>query len=145
MSWTAITTADVLDEITPGENATLNNVQGATSNLARILTRAISKFRGAVQAGGQTLGGDGLLPESLHDDCVAYARWRFLTSIPQAKNMQTAERKAAYDEAIKVLEALRNGDFSVEAEDPETSAPRGGAWGSQARIKMRTDNPHTET
>ncbi len=142
MSWIAITDAEVLDEITPAENATLRNIQGAVDKLPRILQRVIAKFRGAIQAGGQTLGDAGTLPDSIVDDVVAYARWRFLNSIGAAKSMQTEERKAAYEEAISVLEQLRKGELTVESDDEDDDAPgRGGSSGGQTNIPMRTDNP----
>lgn len=125
MSWIAITDADVLDEITPAENATLKNIQGATDKLPRILDRAIAKFRGAIQAGGMTLGAAGKIPESIADDVVSYARWKFLTSIPQAKAMQTEERKDAYTEALKTHEALRTGKYPVE--NPSDGQSQSGA------------------
>lgn len=140
MAWINITDEDVIDEITPAENAALRNIQGAVDKLPRILARVVKKFRGAIQAGGQTLGDDGTIPESVEDDVVAYARWRFLTSIPQAKAMQTEERKLAYTEAIKVLEALRDGELNVETADEEDPVPTGGTFGGQVRIPMRTDN-----
>jgi hypothetical protein len=126
MSWIAITDADVLDEITPAENATLKNIQGATDKLPRILARAVAKFRGAIQAGGMTLGAEDTLPESIADDVVAFARWKFLTAIPQAKAMQTEERKLAWQEALKVLEQLRSGEFAVENPDDSTTSQTGG-------------------
>jgi len=126
MSWNIITDNDVLDEITPAENAALKNIQGVTDKLPRILARAIAKFRGAILAGGMTLGDDGKVPESIADDVVSFARWKFLTSIPQAKAMQTEERKLAYTEALKVLEKLRAGEFNVESPTDDTSNQTGG-------------------
>lgn len=126
MSWIAITDIDVLDEITPAENATLKNIQGATDKLPRILQRAVGKFRGAILAGGMTLGAADTLPESIADDVVAFARWKFLTSIPQAKAMQTEERKLAWQEALKVLELLRTGKFPVE-NPADSSASQSGS------------------
>ena len=126
MSWIAITDADVLDEITPSENATLKNIQGVTDKLPRILARSVAKFRGAILAGGMTLGGEGKIPESIADDVVSHARWKFLTSIPQAKAMQTEERKLAYTDAIKVHEDLRTGKYPVESPDDGQSQTGGG-------------------
>lgn len=146
MSWLALNDDAVLDELATSENATLKTIHGAVDKLPHVLQRGIDKFRGAITAGGQSLGAEGTLPKSLHDDCVAYVRWRFLTSIPQAKYMQTVERKDAYKEAIEVLASLRAGDFKVENEDEEEDpdAPgRGGTFGGQTAIPMRTDHPQT--
>jgi hypothetical protein len=126
MSWIIITDTDVLDEITPAENATLKNIQGATDKLPRILQRAIGKFRGAILAGGMTLGDEGKLPESIADDVVAFARWKFLTSIPQAKAMQTEERKLAWQEALKVADQLRTGKFPIESPADASQSQSGG-------------------
>lgn len=121
MSWIAITDAEVLDEITPAENAALRNIQGATDKLPRILARCVGKFRGAMLAANMALGDDGKVPESIADDVVAYARWRFLISVPQAKALQTEERKDAYKEAVAVLNKLRAGDMPVESPEDGTA------------------------
>lgn len=124
MSWQPVTDQDVLDEITPAENATLRNIQGATDKLPRLLERVVEKFRGAILAGGQTLGAAATVPDSIADDVCAFARWKFLTSIPQAKNMQTEERKLAWQEALKILSELRTGKFPVE--NPADGQSQGG-------------------
>lgn len=125
MSWTAINTSDVLDELTPGENSTLENIHGATAKLAHIVTRAVAKFRGAILAGKMELGEEGKVPESIADDVVAFARWKFLTSIPQARTMQTEERKLAWQEALKVIAELRTGKLAVES--PSDGSAQSGA------------------
>lgn len=140
MAWIALTDADVLDEITPAENAALKNIQGATEVLPRVVARVVAKFRGAIQSGGATLGPSGTLPDSVHDDAVAYARWRFLITLPQAKTLQTEERRLAYEEAVKMLEALRQREFSVEPDD-DTGPASGGNWGSETKLTMRTHRP----
>jgi hypothetical protein len=127
MSWKQVTDADVLDEITPAENATLKNIQGVADKLPRILQRAIDKFRGAILAGGMTLGADGTVPDSIADDVISFARWKFLTSVPQARQMQTEERRLAYTEALKVLEQLRTGEFPVEKPEDATASQGGAA------------------
>jgi len=136
MSWNQITDTDVLDEITPAENATLRNIQGATDKLPRLLDRVVEKFRGAILAGGQSLGADATVPDSIADDVCAFARWKFLTSIPQAKNMQTEERKLAWQEALKILSELRLGKFPVE------SPSDGQAQGSTSVSLVSEDAEH---
>lgn len=112
--WNKITTADVLDELTPGEQKTLENIQGATANLAAILTRTVAKVRGDCLRGGNRIGPDATVPDSLAPHVIAYARWRWLTAIPQAKSMQTPERKEAYDDARDEFANVAKGDPKVE-------------------------------
>lgn len=128
MSWSTITAAEVLQEFTPAEKATLDNIQASAqgeSNLSGILTRTVNKFRGAIRAGGQTLSTtDGEIPDDVRDNVIAHARWTFLISFPQLKVMQTVERKEAFNEALKTLEALRQpGKFNVESPTDDTSDP----------------------
>lgn len=112
--WNAITTADVLDEFTPAEQAALQNIQGATTNLANILAKSIKKVRGDCLRGGNRIGPEGTIPDSLAQHAIAYTRWRWLVSIPQAKAMQTLERKDLYTEAMTEFKLVAKGDPKVE-------------------------------
>ena len=133
MPWNNLTTAEVLEEFTPSEQATLQGIQGATGNLANILLRAIQSARGAISAGGYELGEGTTIPDQLRGEVIAIARWRWLISFPQLKSMQTAERKAANDEAVKKLDAAANQEFNVESPST-TTASSSGNWNSERKI-----------
>lgn len=131
MAWNNLTTAEVLQEFTPAEQVTLQGIQGATGNLADILLRAIQSARGAISAGGYELGSGVTIPDQLRGEVIAIARWRWLISFPQLKVMQTAERKAANDEAVKKLAAAANQEFNIES---PTTASGSGNWNSERKI-----------
>lgn len=118
--WSAITTADVLDEFTPQEQATLQNLQSANNTqqavaiLGRILTREVNAARGSIIAGGGRLDADGFIPDQLRPDVIAIARWRWLISFPQLKVMQTKERNDAYNDARDTLKDVSTGKIKIE-------------------------------
>lgn len=141
MSWTTVTADHVMEEFTPAERSALTRIQDATDNLSAILTRVVSMARGNIAAGRNTLGDAGTVPPQLTLDIIAIARWRWLTAIPQARAMQTEERKQAYTDAMRRLDEIAKGELAVEAPDDSATSDPGGSWGSQERILMRTDDP----
>lgn len=125
MSWRTITEADLFEQLTPGETAQLQNIAGSTQTAANRLGDSVRKFRGAIRAGGQDVDTtDGTIPDDVRDNVVDHARWQFLISFPQLKLLQTPERKEVFQEALKVLEALRKpGAFNVENPGDATADP----------------------
>lgn len=122
MDWLSFTDADVLKEFTPAEQATLNNIQGATHGLPDICTEVIAEFRQAISDAGTdiTAADAETIPAGFKAKAAALARWRWLVSIPAAKNMQTAERKEAATAAEKLIEAIADGSRPVGAPDSTT-------------------------
>ena len=115
MSWSTINVTEVLQEFTPQEKAAMDAIQGATTNLASILTRTVRAARGNISAGGNQLDATAdTVPDQLRADVVCIARWKWLISFPQMKAMQTDARKADYDEAMKRLDSIANGKTAVE-------------------------------
>lgn len=124
MAWSTIAAAEVLQEFTPQEKAALESIQGASTQLAAILARSVKKFRGAIRAGGQSVSTTAdTIPDDIRDDVIAHARWKWLISFPQLKTFQTAERKAAHDEALKVISGLRDASIRVENPTDATADP----------------------
>lgn len=115
--WNTISAAEVLEEFTPQEKATLENIQGATNSLGKIVARAINKVRGDCIRGGNRIGPNGTVPDSLAPDVIAWARWKWLISIPAAKSMQTSERKDAYNDAKQAFLDVAKGEPKVELPD----------------------------
>lgn len=147
MAWIPITDADVLKEFTPSENATLKNIQASTDNLSSITGDVAAEFRQAISDAGTSLGDteDGHIPPGFRAHAVALARWRWLISIPQAKALQTEERRRAAEKAEKLIEEIAKGDRPVSnAEVDPDAPPRGGTWGSETKINMRTSTSEDE-
>lgn len=114
MSWETIAADDVLEEFTPSEKAAINAVQGADTNLAGILKRAVSSARGSIVAGGNPMGPDGTVPEQIIPDVIAIARWRWLVSLPALKALQTKERKDLADDGKLTLKEIAKGEVKTE-------------------------------
>jgi len=122
MSWNTIATAEVLNEFTQAEQATLANIQGGGSSLAGILTNVVNAARGSIVAGGNQLGPDHTIPDQLRSEVIALARWKWLNSFPQMKNLQTPARKDAATEAQDLLNLVA----SNKADRPRVELPAGG-------------------
>lgn len=133
MNWLQLNTADVLKELTPAEQRTLENIQGATNNLGEIVGDVAAEFRQAITDSGVDISttASGFIPPGFRGQAVALARWRWLISIPQAKAMQTAERKEAAEKAEKLIEAIANGDRPVAAPDATTGGIAGPSFGTR--------------
>jgi hypothetical protein len=138
MAWTTLTTDEVLQEFTQHEQSALAQIKGGSSDaLAGILDRVVSEFRGAIRAGGHTLGDEGTLPDSLRGHAVAVARWRYLTSIGKAEALQTDARKAANTRAETILDKLALQELPVEPPDGGTYK-RTGNWNSHNPLLPRS-------
>ena len=139
MSWpSAPTSSDLASEFTPDEIALVTELQGGTSNLAVVVSRAIAEVRDAIRAGGYDLDAEGTLPLGLHSDCIAIARWRYLISLPNAaKELQTDARKSAYEEAQKKLGKISNQEWAVEPPSLNDQR-RFGNWNSENKVLPRT-------
>jgi hypothetical protein len=145
MAWVILTTDDVLSEFTPNEAATLRNLQGSGSgpgyaNIDVITARTIDEVRGYIMAGDYAIddANDDTLPKGLFADAIAIARWRVLISAPQLRQLQTEERRKAYEDALKKLGLVADQKFNVEPPEPPTSDLTAGCWNSENKMLMRT-------
>jgi len=147
MAWITLTAADVLSEFTPNEAATLRNLQGSGSgsgppytNINVITARTVDEVRGYINGAGFDVDetNNTTLPKGLFADAIAIARWRVLISAPQLKQLQTEERKKAFDDAIAKLNRILDGKFSVEPPVPPPTNLRDGSWNSDNKLLMRT-------
>lgn len=134
MAWTTLTTDELLQEFNAREQAALDAIKGDAS-LAGILDRAVAECRGAIAAGGYTLGDEGTLPDGLKSHCIALARWRFLTSVGKNEALQTQERKLAHDRAVAILDKINAQDYAVEP--PTATSTRAGNWNAENKLVMR--------
>ncbi len=146
MSWEVLTTEDVLVEFTVAEASSLRNLQGSGSgsgapfyNIDAIVVNVIDEVRGYITAGGYIVDPifDNTIPTGLFNDAIAIARWRVLIAVPMLKQLQTEERKLAYEAAIKKLLLIAEGKFFVEPPVPGI-IPREGNWNAENKLIMRT-------
>jgi len=118
--WNTIATSDVLNEFTPAEQAALQGIQGATTELAAVLGRVVAKMRSQIKAGGNQLDMTGpTIPDGLQEEAVAIARWRWLNSFPAMTALKTKERKDAYEQASAMMKEIS----SNEPNRPRTELP----------------------
>ena len=153
-NWVALTTDDILSEFTVPENSSIRNLLGGTGsgsasgsgsgppfwNLDLVTVRVIDEVRGYIAAGGYSLDETSdprTIPLELFEDAIAIARWRILISVPMLKQLQTEERKLAFDAAIKKLTLIAEQKFFVVPPAPDIT-PRGGNWNSENKLIMRT-------
>jgi len=114
MSWSTIAESDVLTEFNSKENSAINNIQGATDNLAPILQRVVNAFRDAIVAGGNQVDQAGTIPDQLRMDVIAVARWKWVVALPKVGEMlQTKERKDAHDDAMKRMDEVSLGKIKI--------------------------------
>ena len=146
MSWAVLNTEDVLSEFTLQEAAALRTLQGSGSgsglpftNIDIIVARTIDDVRGYIIAGGYQVDPtfDNTLPLGLFQTAIAIARWRVLISTPLLKQLQTDDRKKAYEDALKKLTLIAEGKFAIEA-IPGDTISRAGNWNSENKLIMRT-------
>ncbi len=152
-NWVALTTDDVLSEFTVPENSSIRNLLGGSGsgnasgsgsgppfwNLDLVTVRVIDEVRGYISAGGYALDETSdprTIPLELFEDAIAIARWRILVSVPMLKQLQTEERRLAFEAAIKKLTLIAEQKFFVVPPVPDTT-PRAGNWNSENKIIMR--------
>lgn len=120
MAWVAITERDIIDEFSESERAAHDRLKNSDA-LANILARVVNRFRGAILAGGGSCGTAGTLPDSLHGEAIALARWRYLLSLPNVGTaIQSEPRKEEAQRAVDLLKRIESGGYAVE--DPDSTA-----------------------
>jgi len=146
MSWEILTTEDVLSEFTMSEAAAIRQLQGSGTgsglpfaNIDLIVAHAVDEVRGFISAGGYAIDLilDTTIPIGLFEDAIAIARWRLLIATPSFRQLQTEERRLAFDEAMKKMFLIADQKFFVEPPIPEVN-PRTGNWNSENKLIMRT-------
>lgn len=128
MAWSTIAADEVLQEFTPQEKAALETIQGASTQLAAILARVVNSARGNILAGGNVLDATAsTIPDQLRTEIIALARWKWLTSFPQLKSLQTDARKQAADDAQALLQLIASRKPErPRVEQPDGTSPVGG-------------------
>src|SRR6266436_5166196 len=135
MAWEVLTAEDVLSEFTPTEASALRNLgmgSGTASgsgsgppfvNMDLIVIHVIDEVRDFIRAGAYPLDAvfDNTIPVGLFADAIAIARWRVLIAVPQLRQLQTDERKQAFDDAMKKMFLIAAQQFAVEPPIPDTN------------------------
>lgn len=146
MSWEILTTEDVLSEFTLSEAAAIRQLQGSGTgsglpfaNIDTIVAHAVDEVRGFIAAGGYAVDLilDTTIPIGLFEDAIAIARWRLLIATPSFRQLQTEERRLAFDEAMKKMFLIAKQEFFIEPPIPDVN-PRTGNWNSENKLIMRT-------
>jgi len=129
MSWIIPVEADVLTVLSETELATYRATAlagGQIDPLAPTLAQVVDLVRGYVGAyKPNTLGLPGTIPQKL----LASALDLVAVRLPQRVGVSPKDvRKAAADQALRLLEQVASGDFNIEepdhSTDETTSAPR---------------------
>jgi hypothetical protein len=150
MAWITPTSDDVLSEFTPTEQETINSLV-ADDTMGTIVSRSVMEVRDFIRSGDYGLDADPTkIPGGLVNDLISIARWRFLISVPQFKQLQTDERKALYTDALAKLNLIAAQKFGPEPPSgPNIPLPPGSAmWNSENKLLMRTHpvpQPGTQT
>jgi len=138
MSWRAISTDQILAEFNSTEQELLQDAQESTTALAQILADTVAEFISAMTAAQYNVNTDGTVPDYIRRHVMARARWGWLLAFPQLKQLQTDARKAAADDAVKLLEAIAQRKAGA-IEDPAGTASPAANWNSRNRISLRTE------
>jgi hypothetical protein len=145
MAWEILTTEDVLSEFTMSEAASIRTLQGSGSgsgfpflNIDKIVIRVIDEVRGYIEAGEYELDVDPRkIPLTLFNDAIAVARWRLLIATPSFRQLQTEERRLAYQDALKKLGLIAAQEFAIEPPVPPVLT-LAGTWNAENKLIMRT-------
>jgi hypothetical protein len=113
MSWNTLATTDITAEILPDEVTMLNTIQGSSSILSTILSTVTAEILAQILVGGNQIGQPGTVPDQIRSDAIALVRWKWFCSLPKT-DLQSEFRRAQYDDAVKRLAKIREGEEKVE-------------------------------
>jgi hypothetical protein len=145
MAWQIPKATDVMNEFTPSERDTITKICGndpdvnANVQLTNILAFVVDEIRDYIRSGGYQVDPDSedTIPKGLFNDAISIARWRFLVSAPQFKQLQTDERKQLYTDAVAKLDKIAATNYVPDPVD-DTVVNRAGMWNSENKLIMRT-------
>ena len=126
-NWNTVTTQAVMSRFSDAEKSALAALQSAPDQIARVLCDVTDSVRGKIKAGGNRLGPDGTVPNSLKLEVVSLALWLWITGFSKNEKLQTDGRKQNYLDALAVLKDVAAGKQKIELPDPgetdSTAAP----------------------
>ncbi len=132
MAWGTVTAADVEASLNVGELSDYRkHIVSASDPLPTIIDDVVSMVRGYVAA-RNALAASGI-PPALRAPAIDIIIYRLAKRVLRGGDKDET-RKSANDDAVKLLEAVASGKFSVaETADPDID-PSAGGWGSQTRF-----------
>lgn len=116
MSWAAVTVDMVKTRLAGPEVAALQTAALATGQvdpLPDTIAQVVDEVRGYISAGGSVLETGATIPSKLRSATLAIIRYRLITRLP-VKSLMTEARKEENDAAVRLLERVADGKFSVE-------------------------------
>lgn len=122
MSWTTLTTADLLARLSESERQTLEEkdlAEGQTSPVTAILSQVTGMVRRAVGKGGGTLGLAGTIPDELISAAISIARYQLCCRFPT--QLLNEHRVKEYDNAIAELKDVADDAAGIAAPATATS------------------------
>lgn len=144
MAWITITDADVQTRLAGAELSAYRSAAKATGQadpLPEIISGVVDEVRGYVAACDRnTLGAGSTIPEKLKSAALAMIRYRLITRLPLSIG---DERKAEYNDALRLLERVSECKFSVE--EPEVIDPEAKSSGLEPSVGSRSRNFTSET
>lgn len=123
MAWLALTDTEVKTRLAGAELTALQTAalaDGQTDPLPEIIEQVVDEVRGYISSGGYTLGTSQTIPARLVGSALALIRYRAATRLPSS-GMLDEDRRNEYKDAIRLLERVSEGKFSIEeAITPDT-------------------------
>jgi phage gp36-like protein len=117
MPWIPLTAADVKLSADEKEVILALSEEAGGDPFLSALESAINEVRGYIAAWRlNTLGQQGLIPDTLKDCTLALARYKLL-NLPGAGALITEDRRNEYKDAIALCRSVAKGEFSVETPD----------------------------
>jgi phage gp36-like protein len=139
MAWQTITESNVQTKLAGAELTALQSsalATGQASPLAETITTVIDEIRGYIAANhANTLGTAGTIPSKLVSAAVVIIRYRLCTRLP-VKSLLDENRVREYQDAIKLLERVADGKFSIE--DPSTGTENAAQIESSTQTRKAT-------
>ena len=121
--WTKISKANVETRLSGEELASFRKAArtpGEADPLEPVIESVSERVRGSVAGGGKTTGPAGEIPSVLLDVALSIIVMRVMTRCAGQVLDQAGQRKADYDDALRVLERVERGEGPAIPE-PETS------------------------
>lgn len=115
-TWSQLDTAEVIGEFNPPEQAVLNRIRATEDDpLPGIIVRVMDQVRKAYRDGGRIVDvTEATIPDGEKPRAIAIARWKLLLAFPALKNLQTADRKSAHDDAQTYFTEIAKREISGE-------------------------------
>lgn len=140
ISWTTLTTTNVMARFNDAEKNALQAMQSAPDQITQVLADVTDSVRGKIKAGGGQLGPDGTIPNSLKTEVISLTIWLWLTGFSRNEKLQTAGREKNYRDALEVMKEVAAGRQRVELPDPgevDQSAAPGNAIQIASRARRQ--------